>query len=173
MKLAIIVAASENDAIGRKGELPWTLPRDLARFRLLTEGHAVILGSTTQRSIEARLGMPLPLRFTIVLSRGDSWSDRGVSLTTASSIEEGLSKARSFSRAAGKNAAFVAGGASVYLQLLPVVDRVYLTRVHASVDGDAFMPCRWLADFTLSKAEKNPPCAGELPYSFLEYSRTR
>lgn len=171
MKLALIVAASEDDTIGARGELPWSLHGDLARFRRLTMGHAVILGSTTQSSIESRLGKPLPGRFTIVLSRGGSRDDEGVSLTIASSIEEALSKARSFSRMTDRNTAFVAGGASVYLQLLPVVDHVYLTRVHASVDGDAFMPSRWLAGFTLFKVQSNPPRAGEPPHSFLEYVR--
>ncbi len=170
MNLALIVAAAENDAIGLAGDLPWHLPEDLKRFKAATLEHVVIVGSTTQRSIEARLGKPLPNRRTVVLSHGGYTSESNL-VTVVRDPADALTAARKISSALGTSVAFLAGGASVYEQLLEAVDHVLLTRVHAEVAGDTFMPEGWLDGFELTDRESRDG-QGETPaHSFLEYRR--
>ncbi|GLZ37519.1 dihydrofolate reductase [Actinokineospora sp. NBRC 105648] len=170
MRLALIVAAAENDAIGRDGDLPWHLPGDLARFKAATLGHVVVMGSVTQRSIEARLRKPLPGRRTVVLSHGGYTSDSDL-VTVVSDPEAALDRAVKISAELGTPVAYLAGGASVYTQLLHAVDDVLLTRVHAEIDGDAFMPAGWLDPFTLVREESHPADGDRPAYSFLDYRR--
>lgn len=165
VRLALIVAAAENDVIGADGDLPWHIRGDLRRFKRLTLGHAVILGSRTHRSILARLGTPLPGRLSIVLSRNAVFD--GQDVRTATSVEDALKLAEDH----GGDTAFVAGGASVYAELLPHVDVVHLTRVHAVVDGDTSMPTGWLAGFAQLDSEPGEPAPGEPAHTYLTYGR--
>jgi dihydrofolate reductase len=145
--IVLVVAAAENDVIGRDGSLPWHLPADLKRFAAMTRGHAVVMGRSTYHSIVERLGHPLPGRLSVVLS------------TTLRAAPEGVAIARSTEEAAKAAEAhgpadwFVIGGASVYAALLPEVDVIELTRVHADVDGDTRMPAGWLDGFTVTSTE--------------------
>jgi dihydrofolate reductase len=120
LTLSLIAAVAANGCIGRAGDLPWHIPQDLRHFKRLTMGRPVIMGRVTYEGIVARLGGPLPGRENIVLSR------RGPSLDEALAGREGE--------------VFVAGGAQIYALALPRADRIYLTRVHREVDGDAFFP---------------------------------
>jgi dihydrofolate reductase len=163
VKLAAVVAAAENDVIGADGDLPWHLPADLRRFRRLTLDHAVILGNRTHKSILARLGRPLPGRFSIVLTRG--LVEQLPDLVSASSVTEAVKLAREYTEEHGKDVAFVAGGAQVYAALLPRTDTVHLTRVHCHAVGDAVMPAGWLSGFTLLDSEPGEGC------TFLTYGR--
>ena len=123
-----IVAVDENWGIGREGQLLFHLKADLARFRALTVGHTVIMGRKTLLSLPG--GRPLPKRRNIVLSRDPSFAPQGTE--TAHSAEEAA-------RMAEKDA-FCIGGGSVYRQLLPWCDRIYVTRVFASAAADTFFP---------------------------------
>jgi dihydrofolate reductase len=166
---SLIVAAARNDIIGADGALPWYLPEDLRRFRRLTVGHPVVVGRVTHESILARLGRPLPERTSVVVSsRPAARDDAGVVWTT--SLDTALATARA---AAGDPAdeVFIIGGASVYEQVLPQADQVYLTRLHRDVDGDTVMPPGWLDGFTLTAREDRPGPDGG--YSFLDYRRDR
>ncbi len=111
---------ADNGCIGCNNDLPWHIPQDLKRFKALTMGHPVIMGRKTYESITARLGGPLPNRENIVLSR------QGLSLAQALQGREGE--------------VFVIGGAQIYALALPLAHKIYLTRVHKIVDGDAFFP---------------------------------
>lgn len=135
MKLSIIVAVAENGVIGQDNRLPWRLPADLERFRSLTLGHHLLMGRLTFESI----GRPLPGRTTIVLSRGAAELPEGV--PSAGSLDEALEMAR----AAGESEAFVAGGAAIYREALPIADRLYLTRVTGEYQGDTYFP-EWSRD---------------------------
>ncbi len=128
MQKCIIVAASDNDAIGRGGVMPWHLAEDLRYFKRVTLGCPVIMGRTTFESI----GRPLPGRKNIVLtSRGNL--PEGV--FPVSSIEQAYAAAEP----SGK--CFVIGGARVYAQVIDTMDMIYLTRIHTVVpDADAFFP---------------------------------
>lgn len=120
LSLSFVVAMAENGCIGKAGDLPWHIPQDLRRFKRLTMGHAVLMGRITYESIVARLGGPLPGRESIVLSRS------GVSLDVALKGRTGE--------------IFVIGGAQIYALTLPLATKMYLTRIHKAVEGDAFFP---------------------------------
>lgn len=126
MKVSLIVGRASNGVIGRDGDLPWRLPADLAQFKRRTMGHHLIMG---RRTFESLPGI-LPGRPHVVLTRDPSFRRNGVSL--CSSLEAALAVAR----AAGDDEAFIIGGGAVYREALSFADRVYLTRVHAEVDGD-------------------------------------
>jgi len=149
--VSMILAADENDVIGRGNDLPWHLPEDLRRFKALTSGHVVVLGRRTHESIVGRLGKPMPGRISVVASRQPRAGDGPV--VYQPSIAAAMSVARAIEGFAGRDEVFVAGGAQVYAETLGQVDRVYLTRVHRAVDGDARMPAGWLDGFTLAGKE--------------------
>ena len=170
MIVSLVLAASVNEVIGAGGELPWHLPGDLRRFRALTSGHVVVMGRLTYESILARLGHPLTGRISIVVSR--TLDDPGYSdVLVAPSIPEALALAAALAAGAGDGEFFVIGGESVYRDVLPLADRVYLTRVHGEVAGDRAMPDGWLAEFELAARDDDAGAQGPLRYSFLYYRR--
>jgi dihydrofolate reductase len=131
--LALVVAAAENGVIGRDGKLPWRLKSDLKRFRKLTMGHPLIMGSKTFASI----GKPLDGRDSIVLTRDPSAISPQPCLFTASSMSNAIDIARARAEERGVAGAFVIGGAEIFAIALPFADRIHLARVHASPPGDA------------------------------------
>jgi len=127
MLLTAVVAVSENNVIGREGGLPWHLPADLKHFKAVTMGHPVLMGRRTFDSI----GKALPGRRNLVLTR------RPLSVPdveTVASVEEALARVGDVPELA------VIGGAQLWEATLPRIDRLYLTRVHAEVEGDTFFP---------------------------------
>lgn len=164
MKVSLIVAADEHDTIGLGGALPWHIPEDLKHFKETTTGHVVIAGRKTHESIVARLGRSLPDRSTIVVTRqADLPDEDGVSYQP--DVVSALEMALAMARASGDDEVLVIGGAEIYAAALPYVDRVYLTRVHDTVRGDAWMPDGWLEPFGLIHRE---PRDG---FTFLTYDR--
>lgn len=141
--LSLIVAMSENQVIGRDGGLPWRLKSDLVRFKRITMGHTLIMGRKTYESI----GRVLPGRRTIVVSRAVA-AIEGVD--TAQSLEEALAMARQDSEP------FVVGGGEIYRLALPLVGRLYLTRVLKIVEGDTHFPTIDFAQFRLCQKEELP-----------------
>ena len=136
--ITIVAAMAENRVIGRDGGMPWHLPADLARFRALTMGKPIIMGRLTHVS----LGRVLKGRHNIVLSRQRRFQTpdfQEQELTMVHSLEEALDRAREVASNNVKEIAVI-GGASIYEQALPVVDRIHLTVVHASIDGDVRFP---------------------------------
>ena len=128
MRLSIIVAASDNNVIGNQGDLPWRLSADLKRFKSLTMGHAIIMGRKTYESIN-RL---LPGRTTVVLTRQTKYCVDGA--IVAQSLESAL---KSLDQ---DDESFIIGGEEIYRVGLSLAQRIYLTRVHCSVKGDAYLP---------------------------------
>jgi dihydrofolate reductase/diadenosine tetraphosphate (Ap4A) HIT family hydrolase len=184
MKLSLIVAADEQDTIGREGGLPWHFPDDLKRFKALTVGHVVIAGRLTQDSMVARLGRPLPDRTTLVVTRSNSTVDiEGVQYVPdlATALERALELTRPDGRSASSRAeeddeeVFVIGGAQIYEAALPLVQTVHLTRVQGTFDGDVEMPAGWLTPFELVAREERDGYAWETyqrrSYYYLENSR--
>lgn len=129
MRVVIVAAVGRNRVIGVDGRLPWRIPEDLARFKALTMGGALVMGRATFESI----GRPLPGRANIVLTRRPDWSHEGVE--RAGSLEEALAMCDRL----GVDA-FIAGGADVYRQALELADVMELTEVDASPDGDTWFP---------------------------------
>jgi len=134
VKLSMIVAVAENGVIGRNNALPWYLPNDLKYFKQTTMGKPVIMGRKTYESI----GKPLPGRTNIVITRQADYQPEGVKVV--SSVEAARELAESVCLIDGQEEAMIMGGAEIYALALPHTDRLYLTEVHADVEGDAFFP---------------------------------
>lgn len=129
--ISLVVAAAENGVIGRGGGLPWRIPSDLRTFRRITLGKPVIMGRKTFQSI----GHPLDGRSNIVVSRQPGFAPAGVEV--ARTIDAAIRRGREIAAATGVDEVMVIGGAEVYRLALPLVSRIYLTRVHAAPEGDA------------------------------------
>ncbi|HAO64787.1 TPA: hypothetical protein DCQ44_02265, partial [Candidatus Taylorbacteria bacterium] len=123
--ISIISAVAENGIIGKNNKLPWQLPADLAYFAKTTRGATVIMGLNTFKSIVSIIGKPLPGRKNIVIALEKDSTLLGCEQYT--SIPEALD-------AANKEpiSAFIIGGASIYAQTISLVDKLYITRVHAN-----------------------------------------
>ncbi len=134
MSLALIVAASANNVIGKNNQLPWYLPGDLKYFKTITMAKPVIMGRKTFESI----GKPLPGRDNIVITRNADYQAEGIKVVA--SLEGAIALAESIVLINGGEEIMVIGGAQIYQQALAIADRVYLTRVHRHVEGDAFFP---------------------------------
>ncbi|MBI3576081.1 MAG: type 3 dihydrofolate reductase [Gammaproteobacteria bacterium] len=128
MRISIIAALAENRVIGVNNTLPWRLPNDLKHFRRLTTGHAIILGRKNYESI----GKPLPERTNIVITRNRDF--RATGCLVAHSLDEALTLA------GNDPEIFVIGGAEIYRAALARTNRLYLTRVHATIAGDTHFP---------------------------------
>nr|AIA12458.1 Dihydrofolate reductase [uncultured bacterium] len=126
MVISTIVAVSRNNVIGKDNETPWYLPAELARFKELTIGHHVIMGRKTHESI----GRALPGRQNIVVTRNQNYHAKGCEVVT--SIQEALDLAKD------ADEVFIIGGAAIYDQIMALLNRIYLTKVDASVDGDRY-----------------------------------
>lgn len=135
MRISAIVAASENNVIGRNNEIPWHLPDDLKFFRQKTEGHPVIMGRKNYESIVQVLGGPLPKRRNIVVTRDSEYKAEGCEI--ASSLEEAIMYAH---RDDDTEEIFIIGGGEIYKQAMDLCNYVYLTRVHAWIAGDVTFP---------------------------------
>jgi dihydrofolate reductase len=125
--ISMIVAASENGVIGKDGDMPWRLSADLKNFKKITSGHTIVMGRKTWDSIQ-RL---LPGRTTVIVTRRENFEVEGA--IVVNSLDAALS-------ATEDNDPFIVGGAEIYRLGLSRVSRIYLTRVHAEIDGDTFLP---------------------------------
>jgi dihydrofolate reductase len=128
MILSCIAAVADNGVIGRNNGLPWRLSADLRRFKKLTTGHWTIMGRKTFES----MGGPLPNRTAIVMTRDTGYERPGA--IVVNSLDEALERCR------GQQEVFVLGGEAVFREALPRSQKLYLTRVHAVVEGDARFP---------------------------------
>jgi dihydrofolate reductase len=165
--LALIVAAAENDVIGRDNQLPWHLPKDLAYFKRVTMGKPIVMGRKTFESI----GRPLPGRTNLVISRNPDWQAEGV--RTLPTIESAFALAREIALIDGAEELMVIGGAEIYAAALPLADRIYLTRVHAEVAGDAHLPAiNWSQWREQSRERHSAGDGNPYDYSFVVYERS-
>lgn len=130
MIVSLLVAASENNVIGKDNQLPWHLPNDLKYFKNLTWGMPILMGRKTFDSI----GKPLPGRKSIVITRNTDWQHESVDVVH--SLEEAIQKAEDY----GVKEIFVIGGAEIFNTSLPTANRIYLTRIHHTFDGDVHFP---------------------------------
>lgn len=130
MNIALVVAAAENNAIGNNNQLLWRLPNDMKFFKNTTWGMPVIMGRKTFES----LGKPLAGRTNIVITRQENWSVPGVQ------VVKDLEDAIAASADTDAKEAYVIGGGEIYALALPLAQRIYLTRVHATLEGDTYFP---------------------------------
>jgi len=164
MAVSLIVAVSSNGVIGRDGDLPWYLPADLGHFKRTTMGHHLIIGRRTWEEV----GEPLPGRTMVVVTRSRRFAPEGAQVVR--SVEEALELAT------GDDEPFIGGGAQIYHIALArdLVDRIYLTRIHAEVEGDTHFPEIDLEEWELISEEHHQADEkNEFDYSFLVYERVR
>lgn len=155
MTVSLHLARASNGVIGHDGGLPWRLPADLARFKAQTMGRPMIMGRKTFKSFPA----PLPGRRHIVLTRDRDWSADGAE------VVHGREQALAL---AGDDAAVI-GGADIFALFLDIADRIELTEVHATPEGDTIVPA-----FTGWReiAREDHPAIGDRPaYSFVTLVR--
>lgn len=153
--IALIVAYANNNVIGNKGCIPWNIKGEQKRFRELTTGNVVIIG---RRSYE-EIGKPLPNRTTIVVSNTKNYN--GENCFTAKSLEEAI-------KMAGDRNIFISGGARLYEEALPIVEKMYITEINCDIEGDTYFP-----EFDKEQFVKEIDAVvdGEIPYTYVTYIR--
>ncbi len=134
MTVTLVVAASENNVIGRDGGLPWRLSSDLKRFKADTMGKPIVMGRKTYESI----GRALPGRANIVITRNTGFTAEGVDVVT--SVDEALTLADVRARCSGAGEVCVIGGGEIYRQTFDRADKLIVTRVLAEIEGDTELP---------------------------------
>lgn len=135
MIVSIIVAASENNVIGNNNDLIWSFPKDTKFFKDTTLGRHVIMGRKNFESIPHKF-RPLPMRENIIITRQDNYEAENCIIVNT--IESALKIAKKN----GENEAFIIGGGEIYKMALDknLIDKIYLTRIHHTFEGDTFFP---------------------------------
>ena len=155
----IIVAVSDNWAIGKDGGIPWHISEDLKYFRDVTFGHPVIMGSKTYKSI----GHPLSGRVNIVISHKYDWDG----VIVENSLDAAYKKAEQFD-----NQCFVIGGGSIYREAMKSADRIYLTHIRGEFDADTFFPKIDTNEWKMiSSSDVKVDKESGIPYNFEIYIR--
>lgn len=158
--VGLIWAQSVSGVIGDDGSIPWRLPEDLARFKELTHGGAVIMGRRTWDSLPERF-RPLAGRHNIVITRQPEWAAEGA--TTVHSLAEAVA-------AAAPAAVWIIGGGEIYRQSMPLADRLEVTEVDVDATGDTVAPTVD-AGFTQIAASDWLTSRTDLRYRFVSYQR--
>lgn len=153
--ISLIVAFSKNLVIGNQGKIPWKIEGEQKRFKELTTGNVVVMGRRTYEEI----GRPLPNRTTIVLSRTCNFDAENC--MTAKSLPEAV-------KLAGNRDVFISGGAKIYEEALPLVEKMYITEIECEIQGDTYFP---LFDKDQFVKEINQTYNGEIPYTYVTYTR--
>lgn len=158
--LSMIVAAAEDGAIGRGGDLIWRISADLKRFKAITMGHTIIMGRKTWDSLPKGA---LPGRRNVVVTRDETFAAVGADVYH--SLEDAVASCNG-------QEAFIIGGAQIYGQSLPMVERLYLTKVFASYsDADAHFPMLNDDDWEVVNEEAVEQTADGLNYQFVDLKR--
>lgn len=164
--VTLIAAVAQNGVIGNGNAIPWRLPSDFAHFKRVTMGKPLIMGRKTFESI----GRPLPGRINIVVSRQSGYRPDGVLVTD--SFESALAHARSIAQAEGVSEVMVGGGGAIYAEAMALADRLLITHVELSPDGDAVFPPIDPETWEVAEAIDNPKSAADTAaYSIKLYRR--
>ena len=164
--LALIAAVAENGCIGIDNKLPWYLPDDLRYFKAVTSGKPVIMGRSTFES----LGRPLPNRTNIVITRNPGYAaPEGVRVVH--SLDEAIRVGEAVAHIAGNDEVVIIGGAQIYAEALPRVQRMCLTEVKKTVAGDAFFPAFDRAQWHEVSSESHHYEPARTDYRFVVYER--
>lgn len=164
MKLAHIVAVSENDVIGVNNDLPWSIPEDMKFFREKTKGKALIMGRKTFESV----GHPLPNRLNVVITRQKDYSHEDPNVIVVPDLEAAIKHCEKVQHQYGDEI-FIIGGGEIFKQSLNMVDIIYLTRIHKNYPGDVLYPKLPPGMFQeVERRERFEP----VPFTFFTYQRT-
>jgi len=145
MNITLVVAASENNAIGLNNQLLWHLPKDMRFFKNTTWGMPILMGRKTFESMGSK---PLNGRLNIIITRNKNWVNEEV--TVVHTMEEAIALATKFSY----NELLVIGGGEIYKMALPLAQKIWLTRVHTTIEGDVYFPTL-NADWELVSSTQN------------------
>jgi dihydrofolate reductase len=167
VKISFVVAASENNAIGKDNRLIWRLPDDMKFFKEKTIGHCIVTGRKNYESIPDKF-RPLPDRTNIVVTRSKDYQAPGA--IVVHSVEEAIAKAKEL----GETDLSVIGGGEIYNAMMPYVDIIWLTRVHHEFDAHVFFPVLDPTEWKITwreehQADEKHPYA----FTFLKYERIR
>jgi dihydrofolate reductase len=165
LPLSLIAALGENRVIGIDNSMPWHLPGDFKYFKATTLGKPIIMGRKTWDS----LGRPLPGRLNIVVSRQTDLVLEGAEVFL--SLEAAVERAEAWALEQGVEELMLIGGAQLYAQGLEQADRLYLTRVALSPEGDAWFPAFDLDQWQLVSDVPNPPEGDKPAYRFEVWER--
>lgn len=165
MILSHIVAAAANDVIGVNNDLPWNIPEDMAFFREKTKGKALIMGRKTYESV----GHPLPNRLSVVVTRKADYPSVSPLVVIQPNVNSAIEYCRGQVAKYGEEI-FIIGGGDIFKESMPLVDIIYLTRIHKDFSGDVKYPKIDETKFELiEQRDRNAP----LPFSFLIYHRRK
>ncbi|MDR0659842.1 MAG: dihydrofolate reductase [Prevotellaceae bacterium] len=159
--LSIIVAVAENNVIGCNNQLIWHISEDLKYFKRITSGHAVIMGRKTFESI----GKPLPHRTNIVISKNAELKPEGA--TVVPSLEDAIAKVNP------QEENFIIGGGSIYREAMCLADKLYLTKIHHTYEGDTFFPEIGNEWKEISREDFEHGEKFGHPFSFITYERKK
>nr|AEI30183.1 dihydrofolate reductase [uncultured bacterium] len=163
MKVTLVAAVARGGVIGRGNTIPWRIPEDMARFRVLTTGHPVVMGRRTWDSLPD-LFRPLPGRRNVVVTRDDAWHSPGAE--RAASLDD------AWRLVAGDGQVFVIGGAEIYAAALPRADELVLTELDLEVEGDTWFPDWDRSSFEETAREQDVSEDGT-PFAWVTYARRR
>ncbi|PTU73016.1 dihydrofolate reductase [Pseudomonas mangrovi] len=163
--LALIAALAANRVIGLDNRMPWHLPADLKHFKALTLGKPIIMGRKTWDS----LGRPLPGRLNIVVSRQPGLRLEGAEVFA--DLATALARADQWASEQGVDELMLVGGAQLYEQGLPLADRLYLTRIDAEPEGDAFFPAFDESYWQCAARDPHPAADDKPGFTFESWSR--
>lgn len=161
--LSIIVAIADNNAIGKDNKLLCHISDDLKRFKRITTGHTIIMGKNTYLSI----GRPLPNRRNIVVSKSmkNSNIDGIEVISDINDLEPFVTD---------ENENFIIGGESIYRQMLPKCDKIYVTRIHKDFEGDTFFPEINPNEWKIIDKEEGPSdLENDFKYEYITYQRAK
>jgi len=160
--ISIIVAVAENDVIGKDNDLIWHLPRDMKHFKETTTGHFIIMGRKTFESN----GRALPNRTNVIITRDKDFNAEGC--VVVHSLED------AFKVAKDDPEAFIIGGGVIYKMALPIVDRIYLTKIHHTFEGDTFFPELDMNEWEeISCQDFEPDEKNKYPFSIIILDRKK
>jgi len=167
MITALVVAMAQNRVIGREGGLPWHIPGDLKLFKQTTLGKPIVMGRKTWQS----LGRPLPGRPNIVITRDPAYQAEGAHVVGG--LDRALVLAGELAGELGTDEIMVIGGAEIYRLALPKADRLYLTEVSLSPDGDAFFPDLDMREWSETSRTPFPALEGCPAYTLVVRDRLK
>ncbi|HET6992275.1 MAG TPA: dihydrofolate reductase [Bacteroidia bacterium] len=165
MKISIVVAASENNAIGKDNRLIWRLPDDMKFFKEKTVGHCVVTGRKNYESIPDKF-RPLPERTNIVVTRSKNYHAPGA--IVVHSMKEAIAKAKEL----GETDLCIIGGGEIYREFLPQTDIIWLTRVHHEFEAHTFFPALDATQWKITwREEHQADDKHAYAFTFLKYER--
>lgn len=157
--ISLLVAHDPDRVIGLNNELPWSIPEELAYFKKVSMGKAIVMGRKTYESI----GRPLPGRLNIVITRNEEYSPEGV--VVVHDLKDAIVKAREYA-----DEVMIIGGSEIFRLAIGIADRLYITFIQKHFEGDTFFP-PYGDEWKLVSVSEDVESKDGIPYSFLIYEK--